>query len=152
MYYKNHAAASGSDLPGQKIVLQLGAIIVLLVLLAGMVPTARAEDLSGAAGSGAMPRTASAETPSESPAPTATPSPDEELGEQLKDGFSDSILDITGEIDDFGNKDLGTLFGGDFKFFLSSVVDVVMISDLWAFFTFLFLSLLILSIYRYFKE
>ena len=61
MYYKNHAAAPGSDLPGQKIVLHFGAILILLVLLVSMVPIARAEEINGAAGSGATPRTASAE-------------------------------------------------------------------------------------------
>lgn len=152
MYYRIKAAAPGSYLSGQKIVLQMGAIIVLLVLLVSMVPIARAEEINGAAGAGAMPRTASAEALSSSPEATATPSPDEELGDQLKDGFSDSVDDVVGSLDDFGNKDLPTLFGGDFKFFLSSAVDVVMTSDLWAFFTFLFLLELILSLYRYFKE
>lgn len=152
MYYKNHAAAPGSDLPGQKIVLQLGAIIVLLVFLAGMVPTARAEDVTGAAGSGAMPRTASAETPSESPAPTATPSPDEELGDQLKDGFSDSVLNIVGEIGDFINEDIGALAGGNFRLFLAGAFSTVMTTDLWTLVGFMFLVVFILAVYRMLKE
>lgn len=90
--------------------------------------------------------------PIETPAPEETPGPDDELGGEIKDSFLDSIFNITEEIDDFGNKDLPTLFGGDFKFFLSSARDIVINSDLWAFLTFWFLLELILSIYRRFKE
>lgn len=61
MYYKNHAAAPGSDLSAERIVLHFGAVLILLVFLVSMLPTARAEDVTGVAGSGAMPRTASAE-------------------------------------------------------------------------------------------
>ena len=152
MYYKNHVAASGSDLSAEKIVLHFGAVLILLVLLVSMVPIARAEEINGAAGSGAMPRTASAETPSESPAPTATPSPDEELGDQLKDGFSDSVLNIVGEIGDFINEDIGALAGGNFRLFLAGAFSTVMTTDLWTLVGFMFLVVFILAVYRMLKE
>lgn len=61
MYYRIKVPACRSGLPGQKIVLRMGAIIMLLCMLVSIAPVARAEDLSGAAGSGATPRPAGAE-------------------------------------------------------------------------------------------
>lgn len=151
MYYKNHAAAPGSDLSAEKIVLHLGAVLILLVLLVSMVPIARAEEINGAAGSGAMPRTASAETPSESPAPTATPSPDEELGDQLKDGFTGSVDNFTGSLDSLdGIVDEITQNG--FTGFLSQIITNIIPREIWFYFLFLVVSIIILAVYRMLKE
>ena len=61
MYYRIKAAAHGSDLSAEKIVIRFLSILMAIGILVGMLPIAHAEDLIGAAGSGAMPRTASAE-------------------------------------------------------------------------------------------
>lgn len=151
MYYNNRAAACGSSPSAEKIVLHVGAIVFLLVLLVGMLPTARAEDLGGAAGSGAMPRTASAEVPSESPSPTATPSPDEELGEQLKDGFSGSVDNFTGTLDSLDEK-VDEITQNDFAGFLSQIITAFIPAEIWYYFIFLFVAVIILAVYRILKE
>lgn len=151
MYYKNHVAASGSDLSAEKIVLHFGAVLILLVLLVSMVPIARAEEINGAAGSGAMPRTASAETPSESPAPTATPSPDEELGNQLKDGFSGSVDNFTGTLDSLDGI-VEEITQNGFTGFLSQMITNIIPREIWFYFLFLFVAIIILAVYRMLKE